>query len=224
MPVPADSSHPSMLRGPLRPWGAAAKRLFDLVAALLGIAVLAPLMLGISLLLLATMGAPVLYRGKRTGRFGRPFEMLKFRTMVPNAESLGGTTTGQNDPRITRTGRLLRAYKLDELPQLFNVVKGDMSFVGPRPEVAEYTDHYQPAERRILSVRPGITDLASLEFSDLQASLGAGDPDIAFRQRVLPRKIELRLKYVDEQSFFGDLAIVAKTVAVVASKPFRKAA
>src|SRR5262245_17878399 len=119
MPVHADPSHQGVLRSPLGPWGAAAKRLFDLVAALLGIAVLARLMLGISLLLLATMGAPVLYRGKRTGRFGHPFDMLKFRTMVPNAESLGGTTTGQNDPRITRTGHWLRAFKLDELPQLF---------------------------------------------------------------------------------------------------------
>ncbi len=201
-----------------------AKRGFDIVFALVGIVIFAPCMLGIAGLMKATQKGPVLYLGKRTGRHGKPFSIYKFRSMVMNAETIGGTTTGKNDPRVTKLGGFLRRLKLDELPQFLNVLKGDMSFVGPRPEVAEYTDSYTQEEARILSVRPGITDLASLEFNDLQSAVGAGDPDDTFRKDILPRKNQLRLQYVDGRSFSGDISILFRTVTVVASKPFQKAA
>lgn len=198
------------------------KRLFDIIVSLGGIVVLAPMMLTIALILKVSQGGEVFYRGKRTGQNGRSFEILKFRSMIPNAERLGGTTTGKDDPRLTKLGKLLRRYKLDELPQFFNVLKGDMSIVGPRPEVSEYTDLYSPEEMRILSVKPGITDIASLEFNDLQEVVGNQAPDDYFRQYVLPRKNELRLKYVDQWSVRSDLRILALTTILVASKPFRR--
>ena len=188
--------------------------------AIAGLAVLWPLLLLVAAAVKATSAGPVFYRGVRTGRRGEPFRIFKFRTMVLRAEQLGGTTTGANDPRVTPLGAILRKYKLDELPQLFNVLKGDMSFVGPRPEVAEYTGQYTADQRRILSVRPGITDLSSLEFRDLQEVVGAHDPDETYRRKVLPRKIDLRLRYVDEQSFLTDSRILLRTVWCVATKPF----
>lgn len=200
------------------------KRTFDIVLSVLGLVVLAPVLAAIALAIKLTSPGEIVYRGLRTGRNGKPFQILKFRSMVPGAEALGGSTTGKDDPRVTRIGRILRKLKLDELPQLVNVLKGDMSFVGPRPEVPEYTDQYDAEEQRILSVRPGITDFASLEFNDLQEVVGAADPDEYFRQNVLARKNQLRLKYVDEQSLGTDTKILVRTLAVVAGKPFRKAA
>ena len=202
----------------------AIKRTFDIVAAGAGLVLLAPLLAGIAVAVKVASPGPVFYRGVRTGRFGRPFRMFKFRTMVVDAEQRGGTTTGAHDPRVTPLGRVLRAYKLDELPQLLNVMRGDMSLVGPRPEVAEYTDAYTADQRRILSVRPGITDWASLRFHDLQQAVGGDDPDGVFRREVLPEKIALRLKYVDERSLGGDAAILARTAAVVIGKAFGRAA
>lgn len=197
------------------------KRMLDIVVSAVGIVVLSPVLLFIAVAVKVTSPGPVLYLGVRTGRGGRPFHIYKFRSMVTNAEQVGGTTTGLNDNRITPIGKFIRQYKLDELPQLFNVLRGDMSLVGPRPEVAEYTDAYTPSEQRILSVRPGITDLSSLRFNDLQSVVGTEDPDEVFRREVLPEKIRLRLKYVDEQSFRGDLGIIAKTAGVVLAKPLK---
>lgn len=199
----------------------AGKRAFDVAFSVLGLLALCPLLLLIAAVVKLGTPGPVFYRGARTGRFGKPFRIFKFRTMVVDAEQVGGTTTGKDDPRITRVGRLLRKYKLDELPQLLNVLCGDMSFVGPRPEVAEYTDAYSQEERAILDVRPGITDLSSLRFADLQEFVGGDDPDGAFRERVLPEKIALRLKYVRERSFLLDASILLRTFWVVLSKPFR---
>ncbi|WP_437205814.1 sugar transferase [Planctomicrobium sp. SH664] len=199
------------------------KRTFDILLALIGIVLCGPVMIAAALLIRMTSPGPVIYRGVRTGRHGIPFHIYKFRSMLVNAEQLGGTTTGRNDPRITPVGAFLRKYKLDELPQLFNVLFGDMSFIGPRPEVAEYTDAYSREERAILSVRPGITDLACLEFSDLQSHVGTDNPDEVFRRQILPRKNALRLKYVREQSLWLDLRILCKTVFLVASKPFKRA-
>jgi len=203
---------------------AASKRIFDLVFAIAGIVLFAPLMLAIVVSIKAIQSGPVIYQGRRTGLNGKPFSILKFRSMVTNSETVGGTTTGMNDPRVTKLGGFLRRFKLDELPQFYNVFMGEMSIVGPRPEVSEYTDSYTLEEARILSVRPGITDLASLEFCDLQNVVGEVGPDDSFRKYVLPRKNQLRLKYVDEQTLSGDLVILFRTMAVVASKPFRKAA
>jgi lipopolysaccharide/colanic/teichoic acid biosynthesis glycosyltransferase len=187
-----------------------AKRTFDLCTAILLTIVLAPVMTVICVAILVDSGTPILYRGSRTGHWGKSFKILKFRTMHPDAESMGGTTTGTNDPRVTRIGHILRRYKLDELPQLFNVIKGDMSLVGPRPEVQEYTDLYSDEERLILSVRPGITDYSSLHFIDLAAIVGE-DADDGYRRDVLATKNRLRLKYVRERSFAGDFRIIMST-------------
>lgn len=200
------------------------KRSVDIFGALFGLALLGPALLMIAAAVKLSSPGPVLYRGVRTGQFGKPFRILKFRSMVVDAEQVGGTTTGKDDPRITPIGGFLRKYKLDELPQLINVLVGEMSLVGPRPEVAEYTDAYTDDEWRILSVRPGITDFASLRFRDLQASVGSDDPDRTFREQVLPEKIALRLKYVDEQSLATDAKILVKTIGAVAAKPLRRAA
>lgn len=200
------------------------KRTFDIAMSIGGLLVMSPALAVIALAVKLTSSGPIVYRGLRTGRGGKPFYILKFRSMVPGAEGLGGSTTGKNDPRVTPIGSLLRKLKLDELPQLVNVLKGEMSFVGPRPEVPEYTDKYTTEESRILSVRPGITDFASLEFNDLQEVVGAADPDEYFRQNVLAKKNQLRLKYVDQQSMGTDTKILLRTLAVVAGKPFRRAA
>ena len=195
------------------------KRCFDFCLVLAGLLALSPILLACAVAVKLTSRGPIFYRGLRTGCGGKPFRIYKFRSMVVNAENIGGTTTGKNDPRVTTVGHFLRRYKLDELPQLINVLLGDMSFVGPRPEVAEYTDQYTEEERAILSVRPGITDLSSLEFSDLQEVVGSADPDQVFRKDVLPRKIALRLKYVRQQSMLGDLRILILTVWQVLAKP-----
>jgi len=198
------------------------KRIVDIVLAILVFALVWPVLAVCAVLVKFSSPGPVFYRGIRTGLHGKPFRIFKFRSMRTDAEQTGGTTTGDNDPRITPIGFVLRKYKLDELPQLFNVMFGDMSFVGPRPEVSEYTDAYQGDELQILDARPGITDLASLEFNDLQSHVGEDDPDEAYRSRILPMKNALRLKYVREQSMLLDLKIITKTALVVLSKPFRQ--
>ena len=204
--------------------GRVAKRVFDIFFAILGIIFLSPVLLAIAIAVKITSPGSVFYRGTRTGRYGKPFRIYKFRSMIVDAETAGGTTTGQNDPRITSIGGILRKYKFDEFPQLFNVLFGDMSFVGPRPEVAEYTDNYTEEEQAILSVRPGVTDYSSLEFHDLQAVVGGEDPDENYRRNVLPEKLRLRMKYVREQSFWGDMRILGRTVLLLLSKLFcRKA-
>lgn len=197
------------------------KRVIDLSLSILGIAVLWPLLLVCGLAIKFSSPGPVLYLGKRTGQFGKPFKIFKFRSMQIDAESVGGSTTGERDPRITRIGAYLRKYKLDELPQLFNVLIGDMSFVGPRPEVEEYTNQYSSEEQKILDVRPGITDLSSLKFNDLQQIVGDENPDEVFQRDVLPQKNALRLQYAKEHNIFMDLRILVMTVAVIVRKPFQ---
>lgn len=194
------------------------KRLFDLVTASLGLVVLCPVLLGIGLVVKLTSQGPVFYRGRRIGRYGEPFGMFKFRTMIVDAEAVGGTSTGKNDPRVTKTGRMLRRYKLDELPQLLNVLRGEMSIVGPRPEVEEYTRLYDDDEQVILSVRPGITDYASIQFRDLAEVLGSEDADRVYAETVRPIKNRLRMKYVVQQRFAEDLRIIALTVLSLARR------
>jgi lipopolysaccharide/colanic/teichoic acid biosynthesis glycosyltransferase len=151
---------------------------------------------------------------------GREFRMYKFRTMVPDADRVGGPNTPDDDPRLTRTGRLLRRYKLDELPQLFNVVKGDMSFVGPRPQVPVEVAGYTKQERELLWVRPGITDWASLRFSNEGEILAGhgGDPDDAYRELIRPEKMRLGLEYVHKGTFRDDLSILWKTAVLPLKK------
>ena len=197
------------------------KRLIDILLAIIGLVFIWPILFVCAVAVKLSSPGPVLYLGKRTGRYGVPFKIFKFRSMREDAERTGGTTTGKNDTRITSAGKFLRKYKLDELPQLFNVLRGEMSFVGPRPEVAEYTEMYSVEEQEILSVRPGITDLSSLTFSDLQSHVGSENPDEAFRRYVLPQKNRLRLKYAREHTISMDFIILMKTVLLVVAKPLK---
>lgn len=189
------------------------KRAFDLVSSLLGLVILAPVMMALAICIKIESSGPVFYRGWRTGQHDRPFRIFKFRSMVPNAEKLGGPSTANHDPRLTRLGRVLRKYKLDELPQILNVIRGEMSLVGPRPEVPQYTNMYSEEEKIILSVRPGITDYASLRFINLDAILGDTDVDRLYIERIRPEKNRLRIQYVQEQSFSGDLRILLQTMS-----------
>jgi len=194
------------------------KRIFDIVMATTGLAMLSPLLLWITWRIRQEDHGPVFYRGARVGFQGRVFHILKFRTMVLDAEKLGGSSTSDDDPRITKIGKTLRKYKLDELPQLFNVLTGEMSLVGPRPEIKRYTDLYTEEQKAIFTVRPGITDWASLWNSDEGAVLaGAEDPDKAFEELIQPTKLKLQLKYVHERSFWVDLKIIVLTLLAVVS-------
>jgi len=192
------------------------KRLFDIIFSLMGLVIFLPLMAILAILIKKEDRGPVLYRGVRVGRHGNLFRMLKFRTMVMNAEKLGGPSTSDDDPRITKTGNLLRKYKLDELPQLINVLKGEMSFVGPRPEVQHYVDMFTEEEKAILNVRPGITDWASLWNPDEGAILkGSKDPEKAYMEMIRPEKLKLQLKYVRKRSFWIDLKIILLTLKTI---------
>ena len=198
-----------------------AKRIFDVVVACLLLLLTAPLWVAIMCGILVSSPGSVFYLGLRAGRGGKPFRILKFRTMVVDAERKGGGTTALHDSRIFPFGRLLRHSKLDELPQLLNVLRGDMSLVGPRPELITYTDRYTPEEQALLSVRPGITDYSSIRFSALDEIVGPLDADRVFENVVLPEKNRLRLEYVRTCSFSGDLKILGLTVWCVIGKIFR---
>ena len=195
------------------------KRSFDILLSLFGLILLSPVLIVVSLLIRREDGGPVFYRGARVGRHGEPFKIFKFRTMVIDAENVGGQSTADDDPRITRAGRLIRKYKLDELPQLINVFKGEMSFVGPRPEVQHYIDIFTDEEKAILTVRPGITDWASLWNPDEGRILsGSPDPERTYMEKIRPTKLRLQLKYVRDHSFLTDLRIIVKTVLAVISR------
>ena len=192
------------------------KRAFDFVSSLIGLILVSPILLTIAILIKKEDGGPVFYRGVRVGRFGKLFRIFKFRTMVVNAEKLGGPSTADDDPRITKVGNFIRKFKLDELPQLINVLKGEMSFVGPRPEVQMYVDMFTEEERAILSVRPGITDWASIWNPDEGGILaGSLDPEKTYMEKIRPEKIRLQLKYVRERSFWNDLKIIAQTIITI---------
>ena len=193
----------------------------DTAFAITGLVVLAPVFVLLAMAVRLSSAGPVFYRGSRIGLNGKVFRVLKFRTMVMNAESLGGSCTGDDDPRITPLGLWMRKYKLDELPQLLNVLKADMSFVGPRPEVRQYVDMFTKEEKQILSVRPGITDWATLWDSDEGAVLaGTPDPERIYLEKIRPEKIRLQLKYVRERSFLIDLKIILKTCGLVLKRCF----
>ena len=192
------------------------KRAFDVLSSLIGLILVSPVLVTIAILIKKEDGGPVFYRGVRVGRFGRPFRIFKFRTMVLNAEKLGGPSTANDDPRITKTGKFIRKFKLDELPQLLNVLKGEMSIVGPRPEVQMYVDMFTDEEKAILSVRPGISDWASIWNPDEGAVLtGSPDPEKTYMEKIRPEKMRLQLKYVRERSFWNDLKIIAQTLMTI---------
>ena len=191
------------------------KRLLDVIASSVGLIVLSPLLLAIAVLVKLTSPGPVFYRPVRTGRHGVPFRIFKFRSMIVGADA-GAGTTSRRDARVTAFGRVIRRWKLDELPQLLNVLVGDMSLVGPRPELPRYTEQYEGEEQYILSVRPGITDYSSIEFADLNERIRDADPDRDFETLILPRKNALRLKYVRERSLWVDVKIIASTLLGIA--------
>lgn len=192
----------------------AVKRAFDVVLSLTGLILVSPVILVIAIFVKLTSPGPVMYKGVRVGRYGKPFRILKFRSMVVDAEKRGGSATAGDDPRLTSTGRFLRSYKLDELPQLWNVFVGDMSFVGPRPEVQKYVDRYSEKERAVLALRPGITDWASIWNSNEAAVLeGSSDPEKAYEELILPTKLALQQKYLHEHSCFTDVRILFHTFA-----------
>jgi lipopolysaccharide/colanic/teichoic acid biosynthesis glycosyltransferase len=190
------------------------KHLFDFILSLFGLIVTFPIFLMVAFGIKLDSAGPVLYNGVRVGKNGKQFRMHKFRSMVQNADKIGGPSTAGDDSRLTHMGKFLKKFQLDELPQLFNVLKGEMSLVGPRPEVPFYVDMMSEEEKRvILSVRPGITDWASLwNFHEGEILRGAEDPEKAYQEKIRPEKIRLQMKYVKERSLLVDLKIIMQTI------------
>lgn len=197
-----------------------AKRLFDLIVSAVALLLLSPLLLLVALAIRVDSGGPVFFRQERVGRHGRPFRIHKFRTMVADAPALGPAVTVGRDERITRLGHVLRHYRVDELPQLIDVLTGDMSLVGPRPEVPRYVAHYpEPLRAQVLAVRPGITDPASLEHLDEAALLAAADdPEREYVEVILPKKLRTQAAYAARATLASDLAVLLRTVRLLISR------
>jgi lipopolysaccharide/colanic/teichoic acid biosynthesis glycosyltransferase len=192
------------------------KRVFDILVSLAGLTLLWPFLELIWLIVLLTSGSPVLFSQNRVGRYGRPFSLKKFRTMRVLRGAEAGLFHPGDQTRVTAVGRFLRAWKLDELPQLWNVLKGEMSLVGPRPEIRKWVDAYPERWRKVLSVKPGITDPASLVYRDEEEILAASpDPERTYRDVILPHKLDLYEEYVDKRTFCGDLWIILATIIKV---------
>lgn len=192
------------------------KRLFDIIFSSIGLLILLPVFVVISLLIVIDSRGGIFYRQLRVGKNGKDFRLFKFRSMVSNADKKGLLTVGGNDSRITRIGYYLRKYKLDELPQLLNVLSGDMSLVGPRPEVRKYVNMYSGEQLKVLSVKPGITDYASIEYSNENELLGSvPNPEEVYISEVMPAKLNLNLKYIREQSLLTDIKIIFMTFAKI---------
>ena len=194
------------------------KRAFDITMASIGLLVLSPILALIAIAIRLSSSGPVFFRQKRVGQGGRDFVLYKFRTMTVRDDAESGSFDPGNSSRVTRVGRFLRSSKLDELPQLWNVVGGTMSLVGPRPEVRKWVDAAPDRWRVAHTIRPGITDPASIEYRDEEEILAASpDPEELYRQEILPRKLDLYEAYVRSRSFLGDLAILGKTVLAIAA-------
>lgn len=192
------------------------KRLFDILVSLLALCVLLPVFLLISIWIVLDSRGGIFYTQQRVGRGNHDFSLLKFRSMRPGADKKGLLTIGGRDPRITRAGSFLRHSKMDELPQLINILAGKMSFVGPRPEVRKYVEHYSAEQMKVLEVRPGLTDPASLEyFQESELLAGSEDPEKTYLETIMPAKLELNLKYIDQRSFSRDLNIIFQTLGKI---------
>lgn len=192
------------------------KRAFDITVATIGLLLVTPLLLMVALVIKLDSPGPVFFTQERIGRHFRPFRIYKFRTMVPEAPQLGGKITAGEDPRITRIGRYLRWTKVDELPQLLNVLKGDMSLVGPRPEVRQYVELFRSDYEDILQVSPGITDLASVRYRHEAELLGQAEhPEDCYVREILPEKIKLAKEYRQRSSFFFDIAVLLRTFGAI---------
>ena len=190
-----------------------AKRIFDLVTSVIGSLILLPILVVVAIWVKLDSTGPILFKQTRVGYAGKYFQIYKFRTMVVNAEVIGAQITSGDDRRITKIGKVLRKYKLDELPQLINVLVGEMSLVGPRPEVPKYVKLYNEAQKRVLQSLPGITDLASLEFrNENELLVGKENVEEFYVQQIMPQKLLLNLKYIDQAGLLFDLKIIARTI------------
>lgn len=192
------------------------KRMFDCMAAAIGLVLLSPVLLALSIFVKLSSPGPVFYRQERVGRNGKIFRIVKFRSMLEHADKRGPAITSAGDHRITALGRLLRHLKLDEVPQLWNVLRGEMSLVGPRPEVPCYVESYSDLQRRVLAVRPGITDPGSIRYRHEEQELGEqADPNRYYREVVLPHKLNLNLEYLSHMSFSYDLSLLLRTTGCI---------
>ena len=194
------------------------KRAFDIVCSFIGIVILLPVFILLSISILIDSRGGIFYRQIRVGKNNEDFSLLKFRTMQAGADKKGLLTVGNKDSRVTRIGYFLRKYKADELPQLFNVLFGSMSLVGPRPEVRKYVDLYNDEQKKVLCVKPGITDYASIEYSNENEILAkAANPEQTYITEIMPHKLALNLNYINDQSFWTDIKIVFKTISKIVS-------
>lgn len=194
------------------------KRLFDIVCSVIGIVILSPLFVILWIAVKLESKGPALFLQTRVGKNNHDFKLYKFRTMYLDSESRGQLTVGMRDPRITKVGYTLRKYKLDELPQLFNVLLGDMSLVGPRPEVRKYVNYYTEEQLKVLSVRPGITDIASIQFINENELLAAAEnPEQYYIEHIMPQKLALNLKYINSNLLLKDVGLILKTIFKIIS-------
>lgn len=194
------------------------KRLFDITASLFGLIILFPFLLIVSIVIIIDSKGPVFYKQIRLGLNRKEFGLMKLRTMRTDSDSKGLLTVGARDSRITSSGYFLRKYKLDEIPQLLNVFIGDMSIVGPRPEVKKYVDMYNDSQLKVLDVRPGLTDYASIEYIDENTLLGNSDnPEELYINEIMPAKLNLNLKYIENKGFLTDISIIFKTIFKIIS-------
>ena len=189
------------------------KRGFDIFFSIIALILLSPICILLAVCIVLGSRGGVFYTQERVGKDGRDFRLIKFRTMIIGASLQGLLTIGENDQRITRFGRFLRSYKIDEIPQIINIIKGEMSFVGPRPEVRKYVALYSKEQLKVLAVRPGLTDYASLEFFNESTLIGCSDnPEETYINEILPAKLALNLKYIDDQNLKTDFFIILKTL------------
>ena len=189
------------------------KRFFDIISSLIVLTIGLPFFIIISLLIALDSKGGIFFIQKRVGRNNVDFGLFKFRTMRPGSEKAGQITVGGKDPRITKIGYLLRKFKLDEFPQLLNVILGDMSIIGPRPEVRRYVDMYSKEQLKVLSVRPGLSDFASIEYINENELLGKSDnPEKTYIGEIMPAKLQLNLKYIEQKSFGTDIKLIFKTI------------
>jgi lipopolysaccharide/colanic/teichoic acid biosynthesis glycosyltransferase len=187
------------------------KRLFDILVSAAALVLLLPILLGVAIAIKLSSPGPIFYRAVRVGRHGVPFKLYKFRSMVVNADKIGAGITTAHDPRITPIGRFLRRTKLDELPQLINVLRGEMSLVGPRPEDPRYVALYTEEQRRVLRARPGMTSLASVRYRDEQALLSGADWETRYVQQIMPDKLAIDLQYMERATLLSDLGVLWQT-------------
>ncbi|GIV27305.1 MAG: glycosyl transferase [Bacteroidia bacterium] len=195
------------------------KRLFDILFSLVALILLLPIFILIAIAIVIDDGFPIFYLQERVGKNFRPFKLFKFRTMYKDADKKGYLTVGSKDPRVTTIGYYLRKYKLDELPQFINVLIGDMSIIGPRPEVKKYVDLYNDEQKKVLSVKPGITDYASIKYINENDILALSEnPEKTYIEEVMPEKLKINLEYIEKQSFLEDIKIILKTLTKILLK------